>query len=59
MGFHVTQPGSTIATSLINAEAKPKHVLLLEIKVSVELLMQHATLHLNSFFRCLILSCCA
>ncbi|KAG2577109.1 hypothetical protein PVAP13_6NG081100 [Panicum virgatum] len=32
MGFHVTQPGSSIATSLINAEAKPKHVLLLEIK---------------------------
>ncbi|TVU43038.1 hypothetical protein EJB05_09473, partial [Eragrostis curvula] len=32
MGFHITQPGSTIATSLIGAEAKPKHVLLLEIK---------------------------
>ncbi|CAD6266036.1 unnamed protein product [Miscanthus lutarioriparius] len=32
MGFHITQPGSSIATSLINAEAKPKHVLLLEIK---------------------------
>ncbi|KAK3122851.1 hypothetical protein QOZ80_8AG0619250 [Eleusine coracana subsp. coracana] len=32
MGFHITQPGSTIATSLISAEAKPKHVLLLEIK---------------------------
>uniref|UniRef100_K3YKW0 Double-strand break repair protein n=1 Tax=Setaria italica TaxID=4555 RepID=K3YKW0_SETIT len=32
MVFHVTQPGSSIATSLINAEAKPKHVLLLEIK---------------------------
>jgi len=36
MGFHVTQPGSSIATSLINAEAKPKHVLLLEIKVSID-----------------------
>ncbi|XP_062191206.1 double-strand break repair protein MRE11-like [Phragmites australis] len=34
MGFHITQPGSSIATSLINAEAKPKHVLLLEIKGS-------------------------
>ncbi|KAL6658935.1 hypothetical protein ACP70R_002975 [Stipagrostis hirtigluma subsp. patula] len=34
MGFHITQPGSTIATSLISAEAKPKHVLLLEIKGS-------------------------
>ncbi|KAG2581949.1 hypothetical protein PVAP13_6KG080700 [Panicum virgatum] len=32
MGFHVTQPGSSIATSLINSEAKAKHVLLLEIK---------------------------
>ncbi|WVZ94820.1 hypothetical protein U9M48_040664, partial [Paspalum notatum var. saurae] len=32
MGFHITQPGSTIATSLANAEAKTKHVLLLEIK---------------------------
>ncbi|PUZ50358.1 hypothetical protein GQ55_6G052900 [Panicum hallii var. hallii] len=32
MGFHVTQPGSSIATLLINAEAKQKHVLLLEIK---------------------------
>lgn len=44
MVFHVTQPGSSIATSLINAEAKPKHVLLLEIKASIELLMQHAAL---------------
>ncbi|OEL37655.1 Double-strand break repair protein MRE11 [Dichanthelium oligosanthes] len=34
--FHITQPGSSIATSLINAEAKPKHVLLLEIKVVLE-----------------------
>ncbi|OQU79987.1 hypothetical protein SORBI_3007G061500 [Sorghum bicolor] len=32
MGFHITQPGFSIATSLINAEANPKHVLLLEIK---------------------------
>ncbi|KAG9452767.1 hypothetical protein H6P81_005671 [Aristolochia fimbriata] len=32
MGFHITQPGSSIATSLIDGEAKPKHVLLLEIK---------------------------
>ncbi|XP_010539183.1 PREDICTED: double-strand break repair protein MRE11 [Tarenaya hassleriana] len=32
MGFHVTQPGSSIATSLIDGESKPKHVLLLEIK---------------------------
>nr|CAB3480182.1 unnamed protein product [Digitaria exilis] len=31
-GFHVIQPGSSIATSLISAETKPKHVLLLEIK---------------------------
>jgi hypothetical protein len=36
MGFHITQPGSSIATSLTNAEAKPKHVLLLEIKVSTD-----------------------
>lgn len=34
MGFHLSQPGSSIATSLIDGEAKPKHVLLLEIKVS-------------------------
>lgn len=53
MVFHVTQPGSSIATSLINAEAKPKHVLLLEIKVSIELLMQHAALTFKYFFHCL------
>ncbi|KAK8706136.1 hypothetical protein V6N13_049712 [Hibiscus sabdariffa] len=34
MGFHITQPGSSVATSLIDGESKPKHVLLLEIKVS-------------------------
>ncbi|CAM8999231.1 unnamed protein product [Rhodiola kirilowii] len=34
MGFHVTQPGSSVATSLIDGESKPKHVLLLEIKGS-------------------------
>lgn len=33
MGFHITQPGSSVATSLIEGESKPKHVLLLEIKV--------------------------
>ncbi|KAH9302823.1 hypothetical protein KI387_014406, partial [Taxus chinensis] len=33
MGFHLTQPGSSVATSLIDGEAKPKHVLILEIKV--------------------------
>ncbi|CAN6453386.1 unnamed protein product [Victoria cruziana] len=32
MGFHITQPGSSVATSLIDGEAKPKHVLLLEIR---------------------------
>ncbi|KAF0897708.1 hypothetical protein E2562_000424 [Oryza meyeriana var. granulata] len=31
-GFHIIQPGSSVATSLSNAEAKPKHVVLLEIK---------------------------
>jgi hypothetical protein len=35
MGFHISQPGSTIATSLISAEAKSKHVLLLAIKVII------------------------
>jgi double-strand break repair protein MRE11 len=35
MGFHISQPGSTIATSLISAEEKPKHVLLLAIKVII------------------------
>lgn len=34
MGFHVSQPGSSVATSLIDGEAKPKHVLLMEIKGS-------------------------
>lgn len=33
MGFHISQPGSSVATSLIDGESKPKHVLLLEIKV--------------------------
>ncbi|XWS27950.1 hypothetical protein CRYUN_Cryun25bG0024300 [Craigia yunnanensis] len=32
MGFHITLPGSSVATSLIDGESKPKHVLLLEIK---------------------------
>lgn len=32
MGFHITQPGSSVATSLIEGEAKPKHILLLEVK---------------------------
>ncbi|AQK50467.1 MRE11B [Zea mays] len=36
MGFHITQPGSSIATSLINTEANPKHALFLEIKVVLE-----------------------
>lgn len=31
-GFHITQPGSSVATSLIDGESKPKHVLVLEIK---------------------------
>lgn len=34
MGFHISQPGSSVATSLIDGEAKPKHVLLMEIKGS-------------------------
>uniref|UniRef100_J3MQU8 Mre11 DNA-binding domain-containing protein n=2 Tax=Oryza brachyantha TaxID=4533 RepID=J3MQU8_ORYBR len=29
--FHIIQPGSSVATSLSNAEAKPKHAVLLEI----------------------------
>ncbi|RAL44580.1 hypothetical protein DM860_003339 [Cuscuta australis] len=32
MGFHISQPGSSVATSLIDGESKAKHVLLLEIK---------------------------
>ena len=35
MDFHITQPGSSVATSLIDGESKAKHVLLLEIKVLV------------------------
>ncbi|KAL5231957.1 hypothetical protein ABZP36_030733 [Zizania latifolia] len=31
-GFQIIQPGSSVATSLSKAEAKPKHVVLLEIK---------------------------
>ncbi|XP_020585050.1 double-strand break repair protein MRE11 isoform X2 [Phalaenopsis equestris] len=34
MGFHISQPGSSVATSLIEGEAKPKHVLLMEVKGS-------------------------
>ena len=30
-GFHIYQPGSSVATSLIQAEAKPKHIGLCEI----------------------------
>ena len=30
-GFHVLQPGSSVATSLCPGEAKPKHVIVLEI----------------------------
>lgn len=30
-GFHVLQPGSSVATSLCPAEAQPKHVMILEI----------------------------
>lgn len=31
MGFHVMQPGSTVATSLIAGEAAPKHVAVLKV----------------------------
>jgi double-strand break repair protein MRE11 len=31
VGFHVYQPGSSVVTSLIQAEAKPKHIGLLEV----------------------------
>lgn len=34
MGFHISQPGSSVATSLIDGEANPKHVLIMEIKGS-------------------------
>lgn len=33
MAFHVLQPGSSVATSLIEGEAKKKHVVMLEVKV--------------------------
>jgi double-strand break repair protein MRE11 len=42
MGFHITQPGSSVATSLIEGESKPKHVLLLEIKVVFQLVLYEA-----------------
>jgi double-strand break repair protein MRE11 len=32
MGFYIYQPGSSVATSLIHAESKPKHIGLLEVK---------------------------
>lgn len=32
MGFFIYQPGSSVATSLIQAESKPKHIGLLEVK---------------------------
>jgi len=31
-GFYVTQPGSTVATSLVEGESRPKHCLLLEVR---------------------------
>uniref|UniRef100_A0A0E0LRV1 Mre11 DNA-binding domain-containing protein n=1 Tax=Oryza punctata TaxID=4537 RepID=A0A0E0LRV1_ORYPU len=31
--FHIIQPGSSVATALSSAEAKPKHAVLLEIKL--------------------------
>lgn len=49
MGFHITQPGSSVATSLIDGEAKPKHVLMLEIKV---VLLKIFVLSLFIFFIC-------
>ncbi|KAM0858359.1 hypothetical protein ACQ4PT_047883 [Festuca glaucescens] len=55
MGFHMTQPGSTIATSLTSAEATQKHVLLLEIKANTYILLQPAVLTTNmSNFLCSI-----
>ncbi|GBG88571.1 hypothetical protein CBR_g48040 [Chara braunii] len=32
MGFQISQPGSSVATSLIAGEAEPKHVMLLEVR---------------------------
>lgn len=46
MGFHITQPGSSVATSLIEGESKQKHVLLLEIKVVLH------EFHVLLFFLC-------
>ncbi|KAI3680274.1 hypothetical protein L2E82_50499 [Cichorium intybus] len=46
MGFYITQPGSSVATSLIDGESKPKHVLLVEIKGSQYRLTK---ISLNSF----------
>jgi len=34
MAFHVLQPGSSVATSLIEGEAKAKHVVLLEVEAA-------------------------
>lgn len=45
MDFHVTQPGSSVATSLIDGESKPKHVLLLEIKVCSKFRNRIDTIH--------------
>jgi hypothetical protein len=33
VNFQISQPGSSVATSLIEGEAKKKHVLLMEIRV--------------------------
>lgn len=48
MGFHISQPGSSVATSLIDGESKPKHVLLLEIKV-VYIMRNLMTLHNSNY----------
>lgn len=48
--FHIIHPGSSVATSLSNAEAKPKNVVLLEIKVNTtaEWCIDHTILSLSN-----------
>lgn len=62
MGFHISQPGSSVATSLIEGESKEKHVLLLEIKVEswaysksypAEFVFYHFYLFKDVLFMCL------
>ncbi|KAE9456442.1 hypothetical protein C3L33_11653, partial [Rhododendron williamsianum] len=49
MGFHITQPGSSVATSLIDGESKPKHTIVVASCSSSITLLSYLTLHFDEF----------